>query len=130
MSVFMLSNILIHRTIQRNGYVFKVGDRGLSHPDSDVWLVLFRQFTFKNSTVSTMNTKHGGALPHYTFTELACAYFPRTQKVSTARKNLKNWIMRKPGMWEELMDCGFHPSSRVEMPPRAVALIFEAFDVP
>lgn len=67
---------------------------------------------------------------HYTFTELAHAYFPRTAKTSTARRNLHNWISCKAGLLELLIDSGFDPRSRVELPPRVVALIFEAFDEP
>lgn len=69
-------------------------------------------------------------LPHYTFTELAQAYFPRTAKTSTARRNLHNWIARKPGLLAELLTSGFDPRSRVELPPRVVWLIFQSFDAP
>lgn len=69
-------------------------------------------------------------LPHYTFTELAHAYFPGTAKQSTARKNLHNWIARVPGLKEQLLASGFDPRSRVELPPRVIALVFAAFDWP
>lgn len=72
----------------------------------------------------------GHSLPHYTFTELAQAYFPRTAKTSTARRNLHNWIARKPGLLAELLTSGFDPRSRVELPPRVVGLIFQSFDEP
>lgn len=80
-----------------------------------------------------MNDYHPRAahpLPHYTFTELAQAYFPRTAKTSTARRNLHNWISRKPGLLADLLASGFDPRSRVELPPRVVGLIFRAFDEP
>ncbi|WP_367279890.1 DUF4248 domain-containing protein [Bacteroides sp.] len=70
------------------------------------------------------------SLPHYTFTELAQAYFPGTSKQSTARKNLHNWIGRVPKLKEQLSASGFDPLSRVELPPRVVAFIFAAFDEP
>lgn len=69
-------------------------------------------------------------MPHYTFSELARAYFPNTQKIETARKNLHHWIARVPGLSEQLAACGFAPRSRVELPPRAVSLMFRAFDIP
>lgn len=72
----------------------------------------------------------GHPFPHYTFTELAQAYFPRTAKTSTARRNLHNWIARKPGLLPDLLASGFDPPSRVELPPRVIGLIFQSFDEP
>lgn len=82
------------------------------------------------TTVAEAAFRPAMPLPHYTFTELAQAYFPRTVKTATARRNLRNWIVRKKGLMELLIESGFDPRSRVELPPRVVGLVFDAFNAP